>query len=185
MFVTKTGDWNKFFHWEHDLVVLCTTKSDSAADHNGQIGAYQYSITTKYSRLCVLRITGWIQSRLCISRIMGGVLRCQQVVYSQPSMVQYTHQVHKVVSFTAHIITRRQRLFIQIRDARQDKGCTLNHFVLMSKYIPRKCSNNLKTCVNVYNIKIVTCLSKNNFISKHKCYYKLQYLLSNIMKNTI
>ena len=41
-------------------------------------------------------------------------------------MVQYTHQVHKVVSFTVHIITGRQRLFIQIRDARQDKGCTPN-----------------------------------------------------------
>ena len=36
-------------------------------------------------------------------------------------MVQYTHQVHKVVSFTVHIISNRQRLFIHIRDARQDR----------------------------------------------------------------
>ena len=44
------------------------------------------------------------------------------VVYSQPSMVQYTHQVHKVVSFTVHIISNRQQLFIHIRVARQDRG---------------------------------------------------------------
>ena len=37
-------------------------------------------------------------------------------------MVQYTHQVHKVVSFTVHIISNRQRLFIQLRDAGQDRG---------------------------------------------------------------
>ena len=60
-----------------------------------------------------------------MSRIIGGVLRCQQV-YSQPSMVQYTRHVHKVVSFTAHIITRRQQLFIHTGDARQDKGCSPN-----------------------------------------------------------
>ena len=41
-------------------------------------------------------------------------------------MVHYTRQVHKVVSFTAHINTKRQRLFIQIGDARQDKGCAPN-----------------------------------------------------------
>ena len=37
-------------------------------------------------------------------------------------MVQYTHQVHKVVSFTVHTIINRQQLFIHIRDARQDRG---------------------------------------------------------------
>ena len=41
-------------------------------------------------------------------------------------MVQYTRQVHKVVSFTAQLITRGQWLFIQIRDERQDKGCAPN-----------------------------------------------------------
>ena len=37
-------------------------------------------------------------------------------------MVQYTHQVHKVVSLTVHIITNRQLLSIHTRDARQDRG---------------------------------------------------------------
>ena len=41
-------------------------------------------------------------------------------------MAQYTRHVHKLVSFTAHIISRRQQLFIHTRDARQDKGCAPN-----------------------------------------------------------
>ena len=47
-------------------------------------------------------------------------------------MVQYTHQVHKVVSFTVYRISNRQRLFIHIRDARQDKGGAANRLTLFT-----------------------------------------------------
>ena len=50
-------------------------------------------------------------------------------------MVQYTHQVHKVVSFTVHIITNRQRLFIHTRDERQDRGGTPNR---LTQFTPRR-----------------------------------------------
>ena len=43
-------------------------------------------------------------SRLSRRRFNRRRLTVSKVVYSQPSMVQYTRQVHKVVSFTVHII---------------------------------------------------------------------------------
>ena len=85
----------------------------------------------------------------------GGVLQCQLVVYSQPSMVQYTHQVHKVVSFTVHIISNRQRLFIQLRDACQDRGGTPNRLtqVNVRRLMP---TPDIGGCIQLERLLLVT-----------------------------